>query len=236
MHNIFQFLLPTYCTLCGSVSETNICNACHTHFLVNQTPRCTKCALPLFTQQTQLCGACLSNPPFFDITLACTDYQAPIDSIVLALKFGGHLFQAETIAQLLGKTICQHRDRGANMPALLCPVPLSRQRLISRGFNQAMEIARPIGRLLAIPLYSDLLWRLKDTLPQSQLHPDQRHRNVQSAFSIHPDLVHLIEGRHLGIIDDVMTTGTTLNEIAKLLKRYGAARVSNFVFARTVRQ
>jgi ComF family protein len=235
MQSLFQFLLPTSCTLCGIKAELGICKACRADFLACAVHRCEKCALPIFTKQTKLCGACLSDPPYFDTTIACTDYQAPIDSIVLGLKFGGKLAQATSIAQLLGEVICQQREIGIEMPSLLCPVPLSRQRLISRGFNQAMEIARPISQQLGIPLYADLLWRVKNTQPQSQLHPDQRQRNVKNAFSIHPDLIHMISGQHIGVIDDVMTTGTTLNEAAKLLKRFGAMRVSNFVFARTNR-
>lgn len=235
MQNYLQFFLPTYCPLCKAASRTGICSACQDDFINDQQHRCSTCALPIADKKAKICGNCLKSPPHFDSTITCTDYHAPIDSIVLGLKFAGNLSYANVIAQQLHDRIKHSLNTPHRLATIICPVPLSQQRLRMRGFNQALEIARPISTKLAIPLQTQLLWRVKDTQQQSRLHPDERYQNVQHAFAINPRLMHLIEGQHFGLIDDVMTTGTTLNEIAKLLKRYGAARVSNYVFARTNR-
>ena len=232
---LIDLLIPGLCVLCKLHSTTGICAGCQRDYLHDATRRCQQCALPLFTQHDTICGACLKEPPFFDASLVCGHYDSPVDSIVLGLKFAGKLSNANIIAQQLASAIPRQAQKLSTMPDLLCPVPLSEQRLRSRGFNQAWEIARPLGRTLKIPQQADLLWRTKETLQQSSLHPDERFQNIQGAFAINPQWRHLIQGRHIAVVDDVMTTGMTLNEIAKILKRHGAARVSNFVFARTNR-
>ena len=115
---------------------------------------------------------------------------------------------------------------------LIVPVPLSPQRLRSRGFNQAMEIARPLSRALKIPFAHDLLFRCRDTVPQSQLPWRARHRNVAHAFECRADLA----GKHIIVVDDVMTTGATLDAVARTLKDHGAHRVTNWVAARAVKR
>ncbi|WP_307727833.1 phosphoribosyltransferase family protein [Massilia sp. Bi118] len=117
------------------------------------------------------------------------------------------------------------------LPDLLCPVPLGPARLVERGYNQALEIARPLARLLGVALHPALALRQLDTRAQSGVSPYERAENIRGAFAIaDPDL---IEGRHVGLVDDVMTSGHTLEELAAACKRFGAARVSNLVFART---
>lgn len=235
MQNYLQYFLPTYCALCKTVSRTGICPACQKDFIDDEQHRCHTCALPITDKNAKICGNCLRNPPHFNATITCTDYHAPVDSIVLGLKFGGNLSYASIIAQQLHNKIRRASNTQRDLASIICPVPLSSQRLSHRGFNQALEIARPLSAQLDVPIQAQLLWRVKDTLQQSRLHPDERYQNVQHAFAINPRLMHLIDGQHVGVIDDVMTTGTTLNEIAKLLKRYGAAQVSNYIFARTNR-
>jgi predicted amidophosphoribosyltransferase len=112
-------------------------------------------------------------------------------------------------------------------------VPLGPERLAGRGFNQALEIARPLARSLGIPLHARLAIRATDTPAQSSVTPDQRQSNILGAFSVAPEAIELVRGQHIGLVDDVMTSGHTLDELAATLKRFGAARVSNFVFART---
>jgi predicted amidophosphoribosyltransferase len=117
------------------------------------------------------------------------------------------------------------------LPDLLCPVPLGPSRLQERGFNQALEIARPLSSALGVPLHPRLALRQLDTRAQSGVSPHERAENIRGAFAIdEPDLV---AGRHVGIVDDVMTSGSTLEELAATFKRFGAARVTNLVFART---
>lgn len=120
------------------------------------------------------------------------------------------------------------------LPALLTAVPLGPRRLAERGFNQALEMAKPLSCKLGIPLYPRLLIRQRETLPQSLLHPDERHKNIGGAFALSHSFLDRVRGKHVGVVDDVMTTGETLEEVASVLKRFGAARVTNFVFARTL--
>ena len=158
------------------------------------------------------------------------DYAAPFDQLVWALKFGHQLNHAAVFAHFMLDAILRSRHL-PSLPSCLLPVPLSQIRLQQRGFNQALEIAKPLARGLGLALHSHALLRLRDTQAQSLLHIKARTRNVQGAFALTGDTA--IDGQHIAIIDDVMTTGATLNEIAHLLKRYGASRVTNLVFART---
>ena len=112
-------------------------------------------------------------------------------------------------------------------------MPLGRLRLAERGFNQALEMARPLARSLGVPLAPRLAIRARDTDAQSSVAPDQRARNIRHAFIVAPDALAIVRGQHIGVVDDVMTSGHTLHELAATFKRHGAARVSNFVFART---
>ncbi|GGC88559.1 hypothetical protein GCM10011396_39730 [Undibacterium terreum] len=179
-----------------------------------------------------VCGACLRDAPAFDNTITACNYAAPLDQLVLNLKFGHQLALAPVFSSLLRDAILERRN--AALPDILSIVPLGKARLAERGFNQALEIARPLARQLGIPLAAQLLQRARETAQQSGLHPDDRQKNVRNAFALAPEAMDSIKGRHVGIFDDVMTTGTTLNEIAAMLKRFGAEKVSNYVFARTL--
>jgi ComF family protein len=178
-----------------------------------------------------LCGNCLRTAPAFDATVVATDYAPPIDQLVLALKFGNRLALAPLFARILRDAALQEREHP--LPELLVAVPLGHERLARRGFNQALEIARPLSRSLGIRLDAGLVVRVRDTRAQSLLHPDERHRNIRGAFIVPDRAADSVRGRHIGVVDDVITTGETLNEVAATLKRFGASRVTSFVFART---
>jgi ComF family protein len=176
-----------------------------------------------------ICGTCLSNPPAFDATVAAVDYAIPLDQLVLQLKFGARLALAPWFARQIRDAALARP--GLPLPDLLCPVPLGDGRLVERGFNQALEIARPLAAALGVACHPALALRTLDTKAQSGVAPSVRADNVRGAFAVaDPDLV---EGRHVGLVDDVMTSGHTLGELAATFKRFGAARVTNFVFART---
>ncbi len=179
------------------------------------------------------CGTCLKKPPHFDRSYVCADYAVPIDQLVTRLKFQAQIGYANLLGQQLASILATLAP--PDLPDLFCVVPLGRQRLIERGFNQSVEIARCLQRHSpkAIRLEIDLLRRQRDTAPQSSLARDLRLKNVRDAFVPHPQQFTLLRDAHVGIIDDVLTTGATLNEIARVCKRYGAKRVSNFVYART---
>jgi ComF family protein len=176
----------------------------------------------------------MKQPPAFDATIVAADYAPPTDQLVLALKFGSRLALAPLFARMLRDAILQARTENISLPTRLTAVPLGPQRLVERGFNQALEIAKPLSRSLGIQLAPQLMSRLRDTHAQALLHPDERHKNIKGAFVVMPHAADDIKGQHVGVVDDVITTGQTLNEIAATLKRFGAARVTNFVFARTL--
>jgi ComF family protein len=223
-------LLPSCCALCGEACGGVVCAPCHGQY-VRQRSRCVRCANPLMVDQQAQCGNCLSDPPAYDATVAAADYALPLDQLVLQLKFGARLALAPWFAQLL-------RDAALSQPQLalpdvLCPVPLGPQRLVERGFNQALEIARPLARAIGVPLQPRLALRIVDTQAQSGIAPGERKKNMRGAFSVEPEMLDAIAGRHIGVVDDVMTSGSTLDELASTLKQAGAVRVTNFVFART---
>ncbi len=211
-----------------------ICAGCRTQFLQLQRARCACCGVPLAHEgrvRALDCGACLKKRPAFDATIVGTDYAAPFDQLVIGLKFNNRLELAPLLATIMRDTLL-HQPAFA-LPACLTVVPLGTRRLAERGFNQALEVARPLSRSLGIPLYPRLLRRRRDTRAQSLLHPDQRRANMRRAFALDDHAGLSVRGLHVGVIDDVMTTGETLNEVAAMLKRAGAKRVTNFVFART---
>jgi ComF family protein len=232
-------LLPAQCALCGGGCDGVVCDACGDAYAGKRVARCACCANPMpppsvpssmpSPMSDAVCGACLRAPPAYDATVAAVDYAAPLDQLVLRLKFGACLPLAPWCARQVRDAVLAHP--GLPLPDLLCPVPLGAARLRERGFNQALEIARPLAAALGVALAPQLALRTLDTPAQSGVAPRERARNVRGAFALHdPDLV---AGRHVGLVDDVMTSGHTLAELAAVCKRFGAARVTNFVFART---
>jgi ComF family protein len=209
-----------------------LCSPCHGQFFgpAARRARCACCANPLPPGvDGGRCGSCLRRRPAYDATVVAADYAMPLDQLVLQLKFGQRLALAPLLARLLHAAALD--SAGWRPPELLCPVPLGAGRLAERGFNQALEIARPLARLLRVPLAPRLAARRHETRAQSSLPPRERRRNLAQAFSV-ADAA-LLRGRHVGIVDDVMTSGQTVHELAALFKRHGAARVTNLVFART---
>ena len=191
--------------------------------------RCVQCAIALEARHAaRHCRACLAGAPDFDATVVIADYGWPLDHLVTGLKFRAQLPLAAWLAERLGDALT---SAPGELPDVLLPVPLSPARLRSRGYNQAWEIARRLERQLGIPAQANALRRVRDNPAQSTLDRAERLINLHDAFVVaKPEQV---AGRHVGIVDDVMTTGTTLGEIATQLKRAGAIRVTNVVALRT---
>jgi len=232
--SLLRLALPGACALCGGPCRDVLCAACEAQFFGLGRRRCRRCGNPHEggdAIDSVECGACLADPPPFDATVAAADYAAPVDQLLLQLKFGGRLALAGLLARLLRDAVLD--QPGFALPALLCPVPLGPARLAERGFNQALEIARPLARTLGIALAPRLAARVHETPAQTRVSPAERRRNMVQAFAVPPQSAPLVWGRHIGIVDDVMTSGGTLDELAATFKRYGAVRVSNLVFART---
>ena len=220
-------LLPSSCALCAGPCKGVLCAPCRSQY-IQPRRRCVQCANPLALHEPVLrCGACIKAAPAYDATVAAVDYAAPFDALVLQLKFGAQLALAPMCAQLVRDAMLGRTD--LDLPDVVCPVPLGPRRLTERGFNQALLIARPLARALGVPLAARLLARPVDTAAQSTMTPAARRANVRRAFVVEGD----VEGKHVGVVDDVMTSGHTLHAVARTLKRAGAARVTNLVFART---
>lgn len=209
------------CVLCAAASGGRLlCAGCAAD-LPQVAEACPRCAAP--SPGGAPCGACTTDPPAFDATIAPWRYEFPVDRLVLALKFGRRL----ALAELFGAALAE-RAAGRRVDALV-PMPLGGARLAERGFNQALEIARHLARRSGIALAPELVRRVRETAPQTDLPHDARAANVRGAFAGAPDAA----GRTLAVIDDVMTTGASVEELARTLKRSGAARVENWVVART---
>ena len=220
-------LLGSSCALCGKHHSGLLCQACRSRHLVSSRTRCRRCAIALSTAHT-CCSSCAANPPSFDASFTATDYAAPTDTLVQALKFRAHLPLAAAFADLLMTAVPREAVAGATV---MMAVPLSTERIAQRGFNQAHEIAKPMARAWRLPLATELCVRVRNTEPQSSLPIGQRRGNMRGAFTLMRR--DLIVGQHVVLVDDVMTTGETLEALAATLKRNGAARVTNLVFART---
>lgn len=216
-------LLPQDCLLCGSASGDGLlCPACESELPGLPAATCPVCAEA--SPDGTVCGACLKSPPHHDATLAAFRYAFPVDKIVQALKYQRHLATADFLASAM---VAGRRPMGD----VVIPVPLSATRLTERGFNQAVEIARPLARALALPLCLDGCTRRHNTAPQATLPWKARRKNIRNAFECSIDLA----GRSVIAVDDVMTTGATLDEFARTLKAHGAVRVTNWVAARALR-
>ena len=216
-------MIPPTCLLCGAASTRPLCPGCHAELPWHRQPQCPQCATP--TPGGQVCGACLRHPPAFDRTHAALAYAFPFDRLIPRLKYQGQL----AIAPVLGECLLQAVEQAPAAAALIA-MPLHPARIRERGFNHASEIARVLSRRLGVPLDRDSCQRVRDTPPQMALKYDARQRNVRGAFSCRDD----VQGLHVAIVDDVMTTGTSLDELARTLRRAGAREVSCWVVARTL--
>ncbi|MGZ8144184.1 MAG: ComF family protein [Methylosarcina sp.] len=226
--NIIQdCLFPPTCILCGNkgFNSLDICYTCY-----QQLPRndnCCRCCAEIMEvplNNAALCGRCLSRRPAFDRTYAPFVYQGAVSHLITSLKFNKRYQNA----RLLGMLLAEHLNRNAELPDRIVPVPLHKARYGQRGFNQAIEIARTVARELQVPLDFFSCVRHRDTPHQTGLPAKQRRKNMKNAFS----LVKPVHARHIALIDDVMTTGTTVHELAALYKKAGVRKVDVWACAR----
>ena len=227
-HTALDFILPPRCVLCGESAGTIcICSPCQTE-LPWHGAHCLRCGLPLGSPRDRICGGCIQNTPPFMRTVCPLQYEFPADRLVQAFKFKRQLAAGRVLSHL----ICEYvTHRNVALPDMLIPVPLHNRRLLSRGFNQAYELAFHTGKVLDIPLLASALRRRRHTRAQSGLSRKQRRKNLQGAFYWHGNLE---PARHVALMDDVMTTGTTVTECTRVLKKAGAKRVDVWVAARAV--
>jgi ComF family protein len=224
---LLQLLFKQHCLMC--VASTNngysLCKACLDSLPLTPNPACQQCGLG---SQGTICGNCLKHPPYYDATTALFSYTFPTDAILQHYKYSNAIYLSKTFGHLLADEVL---DDDIDM---IIPMPLHPARLKERGFNQSLEIAKIIAEQLNLPLDSKSCRKIKNTPPQASLPLKERIKSIKGAFEMNPESSYnQINGKHIAIIDDVMTTGASLNELAKTIKKSGAAKVSCYVLART---
>jgi ComF family protein len=218
---LFDQLLPRHCVLCGQRPDAGfLCVPCLSE-LPWSGPACPRCGIE--TPAGQCCGRCLRRPPAFDATVAAFRYGPPLDRLIQGLKYAGDL----SVARALGSAMAQV-GRTLDFDVIV-PVPLHRARLAERGYNQSLELARPLGRAAGRPLWIEALERVRQTPAQAGLSLRERRRNLRGAFAAR----RRFDGLRVLVVDDVMTSGATLDALARCLRQAGATAVTNLVCART---
>lgn len=230
LNKIFQ----SPCVLCGDrgVDGRALCQACQYELPYSCLKDvCAGCALPIHTSVVTggilYCGRCQNKPPLWSHCLSTFNYTEPVSWLVQALKFNEKLSFAPLLGGLMADTIAMQSH---SKPELIIPVPLHRHRLRERGFNQALELARPIAKKLDIPLDFQSTCRLKATAEQSSLSASRRMDNVKGVFQYCGDN----RVKHVAIVDDVMTTASTVHELSMTLKASGVEQIQIWVCARAI--
>jgi ComF family protein len=227
---IINKLMPLTCVMCGDYTQNtyNICTAC-AYNLPSLPHHCVQCAqfLPE-TLSATLCGTCLSHPPAYAATYALFPYEYPIISMIRKIKFQHQLCFAQALGELFAQKAQTTWYAHKPLPDLLIPIPLHLKRLSERGFNQALEIARPISKKLQLAIDYKGIVRSKATLAQSGLSAAKRAHNIANAFKVRRDYT----GLKIALLDDVITTGHTITECSRMLKKHGAASIEIWCCAR----
>lgn len=230
------FILPMRCAACGTTTggDGAFCAACWREIRFIAAPQCEQCGYPfeLDFGEGVKCGACLSSRPHYDRARSALAYDDRIAKVLIAFKHGDRTDLAPVLSALM-------RRVGAELLSdadLIVPVPLHRNRLFQRRFNQSVLLARPLSRDCGVPLAAELLRRKRRTASQGHLSPTARRRNVEGAFQTGAADRQKVKGKRVLIVDDVLTTGATVNAIARRLKRDGAVGVDVLTLARVVRE
>jgi ComF family protein len=199
------------------------CEACDSALAYFNAPHCPVCALP--TPTGEVCGRCLAQPPLFTHTTAVFDYSFPLDKLIQNMKYSEQL----ALAHAFAKKLVQRIDKN-KLPDYVIAMPLHPAKLRERGFNQSLLIATTVARKLNLKLLPNACQRVRDTPPQSALPWKERKKNVRNAFFCNKDLT----GKHIVLVDDVLTTGASLNALAEAVSKKGAIKISAWVVARTL--
>ncbi|MFC3941838.1 ComF family protein [Pseudomonas gingeri NCPPB 3146 = LMG 5327] len=219
------------CLLCDEPGDSShpLCTPCESE-LPWLLDGCQTCALPL-PMSGLTCGHCLKRPPSFEQVIAPWTYRFPVDSLITRFKHQSQWPLGRLLAELLAEALRERFDTGLPRPDLLLPVPLAIRRQRQRGYNQAAMLMDWLGQSLEIPVDEHRLLRIQDTVAQQDLDARARRRNLLNAFALAPGA--RVEGLHLALVDDVLTTGATAESLARLLLKAGARRIDVYCLART---
>lgn len=231
-------LLPHACIVCGHYQEQALCLYCSALLAENQLYHyecCRKCGITMTTSELAqgCCQECLMNPPFFDETYCLDRYDGILQAALHQLKYQRRLACAHGLAIAWNERMIEPLQ--AVEADFLFPVPLSQEKLCFRGFNQSWELARRIRCTVNIQKHAHVLMRHHHTQHQAAENRINRHKAIRDMFYVNPQYQALLQGSSIVIFDDVMTSGATLNEIARVLKDNGVSRVINWVLLRTQR-
>lgn len=217
---MISFFCEHRCIFCDTLSyrKVDLCFACERDLPVLKN-HCTRCAEALPEGQ-DMCGSCLGGSSLIVKTTALFYYQSPIDQLITNLKFGNNLIGAKILGELLADRLVE-QYKNKNRPEIIIPVPLHPSRLRERGYNQALELSRPIAKKLQIPIDKFHVKRVKNTKPQAKLTAKERKQNIKRAFWVSPDFHY----QYVAVIDDVITTGNTITELCDSLRNAGVLRV-----------
>jgi ComF family protein len=229
MNKILNWLIPVRCVLCHLSSSQDFCSDCQIELPWIQHP-CTLCAIEISTDYMLMqCGECLIDPPPIDKNLTLFHYRHPVISLITKMKFEFQLSHARALGCLLAERIQKvYVEKQLELPERIIPVPLHKSRLRARGYNQALEIARPIKKQHQIPIEFNAVRRMIPTTPQTLVHADDRKRNVSGVFVVDPSFT----ASYVAIVDDVTTTFSTISELANVLRRQGVARIDVWCIAK----
>lgn len=215
--------------MCGRWQAQPVCRACQQSWRID-LPRCLRCALPWpDAARADACPACEARQPEFDRAITALDYLAPWSGLISRFKFQRASSLQGPFVRLMTEAIRQR----PHQVDLILPVPLSAARLAERGYNQAWLLARGLGQAMHRPATDGALLRTRSTPRLMTLDSEDRLRAIHGAFQVNPAWAKRLRGRHVAVVDDVLTTGATLDEISRLLRRHGVAGVSAWVLART---
>ena len=226
-----QAIFKQRCLLCASSDANNqaICVACLADLPWSPQTSCPQCGL---ASNGMVCGSCLNSQPDFDATNAVFLYAYPVDAMMLRYKYGNMLNLGDTFGEFLAeKIVLENHFKNID---LIIPMPMHPQRLKERGFNQALEIAKVLTKNCKQKLDYSRVEKQTLTPPQASLPLKERVKNIKGAFKVNDDLAGELKGKRIAIVDDVITTGASLNELAKTLKKAGASHVECWVVARTL--
>lgn len=219
-----ELFFPLYCIVCYAKpsGDLALCGPC-SGTISPLEKSCTICAVPLVSPDL-VCGDCLQKKPSFDHVMAVAPYEGIIRKLITRLKFSRDLVCADILGHLLVDRILLSKRP---LPQLLIPVPLHRRRMFKRGYNQAMELSRVLSARLQVPMDVHSCCRVRHTRAQTELPQHLRRKNIRGAFSVKN-----LKADHVAIIDDVVTTASTVSELALALKRAGVKRVDVYCCAR----
>lgn len=226
-----KWRIPVDCLYCRgeTTGDLPLCELCRQQLPKNLS-FCPSCAEPLSIHTKQpLCGKCLKSSPAYDLALSPYLYQAPISNLITRFKFHSDLCAGQLLAKLLADHLQQELTQ---LPGCIIPVPLHSTRLMQRGFNQSHELAGFVAKQLSLPVLTGYCIRQRHTDSQSGLDEKQRKQNIRRAFT----MVKALPYQHVAIIDDVMTTGNTVNELAKVLRQGGATMIQVWCVSRASNQ